>query len=50
MHSWMTPSFNDTVIEIGLFADLNTVDLLTDAVVNRSDAVISHSEEVGKSF
>ena len=49
MQSWTMPSFNETDDEIRRFTELDTVDLLTDAVMNRSDAVISHSEEVEQS-
>ena len=47
MQSWTMPSFNDTVSEIRRFIDFNSIDLSTDAVVNQSDAVISHTDEVG---
>ena len=46
MQSWRMTFFNDTDNEIRWFTDLNTIDLLTDAVMNRSDAVMSHTKEV----
>ena len=47
MQSWTMPSFNDTVSEIRRYTHLDTRELLTDDVVNQSDAVISHTDEVG---
>jgi hypothetical protein len=49
MQSWMMPSLNGNDDEIWRFTNVDTISLLTETVMSRSDAVISHSKEVEQS-